>query len=102
TLERPHIFRRRLGTDARRPRLVARVQTPLRDIIVLQTVNGRAVPIAGARERLDIGDVDRGEGRGELDDHAPAARKLDDQQIVDGNDLPCRGRRLGDDVVWGE
>ena len=65
------IFGRRLGDDARGQRLVAFVVAPLGDIIVLHAIDARRANSL-FRQRADVGDVDRGEGRRELDHHALA------------------------------
>ena len=74
-LQAARIFGRRLGIDARGPRLFALVIAPLRDIIVLHPIDRRARPIAASRQRLDIGDVNRREARRELEDDSAARRR---------------------------
>src|SRR5205823_5046070 len=75
-LQGSRIFGRRLGRDTLGPRLAAIVLAPLRDIIVLHPIDARATPIIAPRQRLDVGDVYRGEGGRELDDHPSAVSEV--------------------------
>jgi len=82
-------------------RLLALVIAPLRDVIVLDAIDVRALPVAGAGQFLDVGDVHWRELRRQLDDDALAGRKVDHQQVV-GRDLrPFCGLGSGNRVGRG-
>ena len=95
------IFRRRFFDDGRGKRLVAVIIAPLRDIIILHAINCRALPIARSGERADVGDMDRGEQRRELDHDALAILEVYHHQIVGRDRLPLAWFRFGDDPRRG-
>jgi hypothetical protein len=95
------IFGRRRLHHSGGQRFLAVIIAPLRHIIILDAIDGRALPITAARQLLDIGDMDRCEVRRQLDGNPPARSQVDHQQIVGRNLRPFRRLRRGDHVGRG-
>jgi hypothetical protein len=46
----------------------------LRDVVILLANDREAVEITGAGQSLNVGDMQRGEGGGQFNDHAPGGQ----------------------------